>query len=498
MKKIALLLGVALSMGFVACDDMLPNPDTTANPELPLFSSANLEIEQTQASDKALNLPAYAEVGDIPVLDKVVKCVDFPETYDLVFKYDLSGTADFAKYASFEGKPSDDGNIAISAAVINTAIQEAITKDPAELNVYIRVAAYAVSGNTTLRIGGADKYYDSYTLDIIPLVPSKPLSNDYYLLYRPVGTDAWQSLPMEKSNGKSVYDDGNFAVSVDVTTGGIEWAVSATPTADGELLVPAKAGSEGRLAAYNGVTNTYGVIEDAMPYLIAVDVANSTYTTSVAIDILYIPNGTTTTNWAKMLALHTDNFVKYEGTLRIANTWWISAQQTNPNPDGEGEKEDHGIYFGPASKDALTLNEKTGEYTSEIAQYTAKELIKFTISPNLYYTTLNLGSMTMTLVPINSIQVIGSINGWDTATAIEMKATSFKQVYTATGVEIKTTDEFKFCVEHDWKYSFGGDLDDIKQNGGNLKLPAGMTDGTYTVKLDFSVYPNKVTLTKTK
>ena len=53
--------------------------------------------------------------------------------------------------------------------------------------------------------------------------------------------------------------------------------------------------------------------------------------------------------------------------------------------------------------------------------------------------------------------------------------------------------EFKFCANHDWAISFGGALDNIVENGGNIKVEEA---GTYDILLDFTTIPYSATLTR--
>ena len=103
MKKLALLCGVALALGFTSCDDELPNPPGQSNPQPEIFDSANLTLAQDgYGVDEAINLQALAEAGEKAVLANITELTDFPEDYDLVFKVDMSTTEDFAKSVTIE------------------------------------------------------------------------------------------------------------------------------------------------------------------------------------------------------------------------------------------------------------------------------------------------------------------------------------------------------------------------------------------------------------
>jgi len=46
------------------------------------------------------------------------------------------------------------------------------------------------------------------------------------------------------------------------------------------------------------------------------------------------------------------------------------------------------------------------------------------------------------------------------------------------------TNQFKFRGNDDWNYNFGGDLNDLKNNGANIEVPSA---GQWTIKLFFGV-----------
>ncbi len=95
-----------------------------------------------------------------------------------------------------------------------------------------------------------------------------------------------------------------------------------------------------------------------------------------------------------------------------------------------------------------------------------------------YMVEADIANLSYKLTPITTIGVIGGFNGWASDYA--------KLTYnTATGAwegrcEITAGTEFKFRANEDWAINWGGDVNNLSFDGGNLKLDV---DGTYFIQL---------------
>ncbi len=486
MKKLAFLCGVALALGFTACDDELPNPQPQTNPQLPIFESAGLVLSQAgYGANEALNLQAFADQGLKAPLADVTTLVDFPEGFELLFKVEMSDTEDFAKTVTIDAT-MEDSVVVVPASTINTAISETFTKNPAEITLYTRIAAYAQNGASTMRLGGKDALYGEYTYKIIPFTPDRLLEEAYVLRYN--AGNGWQTMPMVKTTTDNVYDNGLFTAQVNVQAPGFEWTVlpasSATgSTLDGILGVAAADvnGTEGALV--EGEEAVANVINKVSPFLITIDVCNLTYKVNLSVENLWVPGGATgTSNFNRVLKLFTTDYVNYSGTMVLSSNWYLTGQASNEGLvymlDGEQAESEAGIYSG----NLVQLADASGT--------------KMSISSGLYFISVNLGTLRYSASPIKQISVIGQFNNWDLETAVDMTKASRGAKWTVKDLRM-TAGEYKFCVDHAWALSFGGvekdAVDDIRQNGANLTLDE---DGVYDITLDFSKQPNKVTLTK--
>lgn len=95
-----------------------------------------------------------------------------------------------------------------------------------------------------------------------------------------------------------------------------------------------------------------------------------------------------------------------------------------------------------------------------------------------YLVEANIGYLTYNLIPITTVGVIGSFNGWasDYAKLTYNPATRAWEGY----CDIPDGAEFKFRANDDWTINFGGDINNLNYDGSNIKLDS---DGNYFIRL---------------
>lgn len=118
--------------------------------------------------------------------------------------------------------------------------------------------------------------------------------------------------------------------------------------------------------------------------------------------------------------------------------------------------------------------------------------------PGFYMIEVDMEAMQLTVTPVTSISIIGTVNGsWDTDTDLTYNTETGAWEGTAT----LTAGEMKFRMNHDWTISWGGVNGDgtaygnlTHNDGANLVLDA---DGTYFVQLFIQTEGNnRVVITK--
>lgn len=168
----------------------------------------------------------------------------------------------------------------------------------------------------------------------------------------------------------------------------------------------------------------------------------------------------------------------------LKNKGWKGAQNLFPNA-----RNNDGEYFGfmylngdfkfRSGKDNWNapdwgLLESIDDYSG----YLAAQAGNINAPEGFYMVEANLDAMTYKLTPITTIGVIGGFNGWASDYA--------KLTYnTATGAwegtcEIPAGTEFKFRANESWDINWGGDINNLGYDGGNLKFDV---DGNYFIQL---------------
>lgn len=495
MKKIAFLFGVALSLGLMSCDDMLPNPPAQSYPEVPVFKAADLVAEQVAGKDAAINLSDYIAKGEMVPVAKIVKLDSFPETFTLSMPMEIGSDADFTKTTTISTTIKENVVYA-TAGAINDAIREVVTKDPQELTVNARFTAFAVNGSATMELGGQNYYYLTTGYKVKP-VQSISIENDYYLVGNFCGWDVTKGIKFKRTVAEgSVYDNPGFQVKVEVAgeyTAANPYEFKIVPASAVKAgnwtgafgVQPDSIGATtGTLVAAPEAKTEAGQITAEGPYVIQFNAERLTYSVSTAFEFLYVPGvGSSNTDFTKVQRLATSDYITYQGVAALNKQWWLTGQ---PSIKGFNFKTAEGTE--QVTKGLVT----TGEIQAYPDGKGTKMLIK---NKGAYWMNVNLGTMTYKATQLETVGVAGKHNDWDAAKAIQLTPDSKFLVWTG---EVDLDGGFKISTNGDWNIDFGssaftlGQASTLQYKGGDMSVPA----GTYTVKVDFSVYPNTITVTK--
>lgn len=492
MKKFALSAVAALALAaFTSCDEYtLPNPPAQSNEPEALFNASDLQV--TPAVPATLNLPALAEAGTDPeVLSFTVE--NLPAGRTVKYLMQMSLTDDFATVAEVVPTTGEDNIVRINPADVQEAYFSTYTHDPAAVKVYVRFAAYIsnTAGTENARVGGPDQWYAPAEVTLTPMQHDWVMEESYYM----VGTfNNWETttaVPLIRSNEGNIYDEPDFylpfQVSGDQAAAGYSWAiVPASSILAGNLNHGFGRSNdtqtlEGRLAQSEDVRTDGVPVPQGGSYMLKINMFTLDYTVSLAYDFLYVNAVGYFTQFDKMLRLTTSDYVNYQGVVRTRSTFRLA---TEPNATC--------MYYGgikdedPVTKDGVTSG-NMGVYNG------TGECPALTVPNNgFYYVKANIKDLKWSAAQIESISAVGAFNNWSTTdAAATMTPDRYMTVYTLNNVAL--SGEFKFCVNHAWTLSFGGAMDNIVENGGNLTAPEA---GVYDIKLDFTTIPYSVTLTK--
>lgn len=503
MKKLALFCGIALSLGFAACDDDLPNPPAQGYPQPEIFDAAGLTLSQGDygVSDP-LNLNEYAEKGELVPVMNITELTNFPDTYTLEVPMEVGSDENFTKVATVETTIVDNV-ICVAPASLTDGIREVITKAIDEVTINVRFPAYAVNGSSTMVLGGIDHYYATVQYKVLPY-QSYVIENEYYLVGSFCDWNLNKGIKIGRvSNEGSVYDDPNFTVKFDVTAeqaeaGFLYKIVPASSVAAGSwdgafgfqptITVDDK-GVEtvemyGKLVDAPAAETEAGVLDQAAPYLLTFNVEEKTYNLNFAIDYLWVPGiGTSTSDFNKVPRLATDDYVTYRGAAHLNKQWWLTGQASVS-----------GMNFKTA--EGTEQVEKDGVLTGEIQDYGDDGGKRMTVSENgLYWLDVNLAKLTYKATYLRRISLVGAFNDWNAEQAVDLKPDSKFQVWTGT---VDLDGEFKVNTNGAWDIDFGsnsaeiGTPNKLDYKGANISVPA----GKYDVRVDFSTLPYTITLNK--
>lgn len=494
MKKFSLLAAGALAvMAMASCDEFeLPYPQPGQNEQEPVFNAADLKVDNAAAA--TIDLPALYESGSSVLLAKET-VTGLPSTSSLKLVMEIASDEAFTTTGDVETAINAEGEVRCMVNDLQAAFTTVIARGLDTKTVYARYRAYAVNGKESARIGGPDVYYGNCQLTITPVLLTHVIENEYYLVGTFCDWDVTKAVKMTKVDEGNPYDFPDFIVNFEVTDADIAdgfgikvvpaSAVAAGTYAGAYGFEPVlddkgEATMEGGLIASPEAETAAATVKDPGSYQLSVNMYDLTYKISLAYEYLYVNANGWYTDFERMLRLSTSNYVNYDGVARINHTFNFLCQPSFAA----------GVGYGA---DGEVTTKEDGTYEGSMALSTdLSKLPKVNIPGNqLFYLTANLLTLKWTAAPINKISLVGAFNEWSTTDAnAEMKASNRNTVWTIQNVQLE--GEFKFCVNNGWALSFGGAMDNIVQNGANLKTEA----GTYDVTLDFTTLPYTCKLVK--
>lgn len=499
MKKFAIIaLSAAACWGLTSCDEYtLPNPPAQSNPEEVVFKAEDLKL--TSTVDGTVDLPKYvAEQQPVKLFD--MSLTDFPASSELSLIAECSADDTFGKTEDIPLTLTEENTVTVRAGELQQMFNTIISKDLVPKDVYVRVAAYAVRGNSKVRLGGPDYYYYNGVLNILPEPQANVIETAYYLVGSFCDWDISKGLLMKQLNEGNQYDNPDFMLKVDVTEAQADaggYIFKIVPVSgfeknswEGSLgfadITKTPAGANGNLIATDDKETEAYKIEKEGGYMVKINMETRRFEVNLASDFLWAPSyGTSISNFNSMMRLTTSDYVKYEGSWPIKNGgFWLAAQPSNVR----------GFVYRPDGDTEVIADDKksfTGKMVIDPSLNTRMKIG----TPGLYYVTADIVTLEYTGKLIEEIDVIGAFNDWDLKKSVPLTADKDFKTWSITGLTMKA-GEFKFCVSKDWGLSYGstdGTSNELRQNGKNFNIAE---DGVYNIVLDFSKYPAHMTITK--
>ena len=356
-------------------------------------------------------------------------------------------------------KASTTGKVA--TAELQTAIEKAYGKRPTERSFNATVYANIIVNGQASLIKGET------TVKAIPVAPQ--ISQHYYLIGAP---SAWDptcvTMPFNHSN-KDVYEDPVFSIVFPVADGETWFAITDDITVEKNDLSQVfgcaegngNNGEEGTLKRRADLTDdgSFKVVVNGDAKFIKMTLNMMEYTYKIEklnfAEFIYVPGNHQGWSAEKAPALQSPNFDGvYVGYTYLNGNFKFTKER---NWNAEYNFNDFAV-----KDDIFFNNDGSNINISEEGFYQIKADVASS----------NLSAVKTTWGIIGPAQA----GGWDTDTDMTWNAAD--ESWTAT-VEL-AADEFKFRANDAWAINVGGSLDNLTQDGGNIKVTEA---GTYEVKL---------------
>ena len=359
-----------------------------------------------------------------------------------------------------------DNNGSIATTELQAFIESVYGKRPVEREITATVYA-------NLMKDGQASFLNLGEITILATPAAPQISKEYYLIGAPSEWNVENTTLKFNHSGKDVYEDANFSIVFPATDGEIWFAITDSISinqslADGsweQVFGCAEGnglnGEEGSLKRRADLTDdgSFKVVVDGDAKFIKVSINMMDYKYKIEkldfAEFIYVPGNHQ--GWApdKAAALQSAAFDGvYVGYTYLNGNFKFTKER---NWNGEYNFNDFAtkddIFFNNDGSNINITEEGFYRITADVANS-------------------NLSAEKTTWGIIGPAQA----GGWDTDTDMTWNAED--ESWTAT-VEL-AADEFKFRANDDWKYNVGGSLEDLTQDGGNIKVTEA---GTYEVKL---------------
>lgn len=476
MKLTKYFVSALMLLALVGCDDKSDLGVMQVSGQMPVLSPESTLTLSPAGGLLTIGGPASFILGDhdtFPIVRYAYGDSVMPDAVPSVVM-EVASAQDFSNAISIPLTLKEGTDeFYVGSADWDNAFRRLFGKAPAAKTNYIRFAAYLSfnQGAQVSRIGDEDTWFVSTSVSITPVDLGIHVEEAYYLVGTVCGWDLAQAVKFEHSD-RNVYDDPVFTLAINVSAdqaeGGWWWKIvpeSSFLAQDWGGLYGVEIDGDTSLSGNLYAGGNAGQLKSAGQQLFTIDMLSCTYTVSNAIPALYTPGSSNGWNPAGSSTLTTSDFTNYSGFLYLNGEWLITPE---PNWDNK---------YGAADEPG-TLVAGGGNLSLPAA------------GAGLYWTQVNLGSLTYSTDLISTFGLIGDFNGW--AGDVAMTPGDDFLTWTAE-MTFESAGGWKIRANNDWAVNLGGDPSDLTPGGANIDAPE---PGTYTVTLDLRNHPYTVTLTK--
>ena len=462
IKKI--LLGMTLLMAMVSCTEDYTDwskPQVNAEPKAVEFGNgsvtavdvinlANVTEEKVQVA--SIVAPTSSDAGYTPT----IKINLGDKTYDI----------------------DNDGKMA--TADLATYISETYGKRPIERDINATLDAWISNGSTVVKMATSE----TFQVKAIPVAPV--LEEGYYLVGDMFNVkdvddvlvfDGWNNVSAKqafKHSEKDVYDDPFFTLTFETTKVDQYWKIIPKKNGDAGtiwaagVVGPKENGSESMTGLLTSDNPGAGKIAEPGKYKLTLNMMDYSYTIEpVNYDpfIYFIGSTDAWSSSDQKLALVDEDKGTYTGYVYIADPNGAGFEFKFQREQGKWEKAIDANTFVAFKGAAIGV--KNGNLGVNAGE-------------GVYYIDVNLSEGTIEATKIESMGMVGKFQGWDVLAPVPMTWNSEEYCFEATNVGV-TADGWKFSVNKDWPINLGGSIDNLKQDGTDLKV-AGNTVKLYPTR----------------
>ena len=372
----------------------------------------------------------------------------------------------------------NDGKMA--TADLASYISETYGKRPIERDINATLDAWISNGSTVVKMATSE----TFQVKAIPVAPV--IEEGYYLVGDMFNVkdvddvlvfDGWNNVSAKqafKHSDKDVYDDPFFTLTFETTKVDQYWKIIPKKNGDAGtiwaagVVGPKENGSESMTGLLTSDNPGAGKIAEPGKYKLTLNMMDYSYTIEpVNYDpfIYFIGSTDAWSSSDQKLALVDEDKGTYTGYVYIADPNGAGFEFKFQREQGKWEKAIDANTFVAFKGAAIGV--KNGNLGVNAGE-------------GVYYIDVNLSEGTIEATKIESMGMVGKFQGWDVLAPVPMTWNSEEYCFEATNVGV-TADGWKFSVNKDWPINLGGSIDNLKQDGTDLKV-AGNTVKLYPTR----------------
>lgn len=370
----------------------------------------------------------------------------------------------------------NDGKMA--TADLASYISETYGKRPDERDINATLDAWISNGSTVVKMATSE----TFQVKAIPV--ARVIDEGYYLVgdmfTTEDGVNGWNTISAKqafKHSDNDVYDDPIFTITFETTKADQYWKIIPKANVDAGntdasaagVVGPKIDGDDSMTGLLTNADAKAGKIAEPGKYKLTLNMMDYSYTIEPVNYDPFIYFIGSTDGWKsndQKLALVDEDKGTYTGYVYIADPngagFEFKFQREQGNWDTAIGASDF-VTFKDAAKDPQNGN-NLGVNAGE----------------GVYYMDVNLSEGTITATKVESMGMVGKFQGWDVLAPVPMTWNAEEYCFEATNAGV-TDGGWKFVVNKGWSINLGGSINNLKQDGTDLKV-AGNTVKLYPTR----------------